>query len=127
MRRRKVSKHTSFNDEITDDPALYYFEVSINKDGYWTNSHVKLKLGDLTDRLAVLFPSFDFCFLFGQSSGHCKVRQDGLLINSMNISFGVKATLIRDRIIKDIGEFPGLINIDNLQKINYSDDDEGPF
>jgi len=36
-----------------------------------------IQLEDLVDCLAVLFPLFDFVFLFDQSSGHTKNKKMG--------------------------------------------------
>ena len=62
---------------LTDDPLLSYFRAGVNKDGYWTCSHAKLKIKDAIDCLKFLYPSFDYTFLFDQSSGRCKICKDG--------------------------------------------------
>ena len=42
--------------DITDDPTLRFFEAGVNKEGYWTNSHVKIQLKDVMDCLSVVLP-----------------------------------------------------------------------
>ena len=50
---------TELKSDIKDDPALRYSEAGVNKDGYWTNSHFKIQVKDLTDCLKVLYCNFD--------------------------------------------------------------------
>ena len=123
----KLILNTEFKCDIKDDPALRYFEAGVNKDGYWTNSHVKIQIEDLTDCLRVLFPTFDFTFLFDQSSGHCKVRVDGLIVSNMNVSYGGCAANMRDTLIKDVGIYNHSINIGDTQKMTFREEDYGPF
>ena len=59
--------------DITDDPLLRYFHAGMNREGYWNNSHMKVQLEGGFDLLEYLFPSFDFVFLFDQSSEHTKL------------------------------------------------------
>ena len=73
--------------DIFDDPLLRYFNAGANKDGYWTSSHAKLQLEDCVEFLVVLFPNYDFLFLYNQSSRHTKMHDDGILASNMNISY----------------------------------------
>ena len=114
-------------EALTDDPSLRYFEAGVNRQGYWTNSHCKLQLEDLNDCLRVIYPSFDFAILFDQSSGHCKVRDDGLVANKMNVKYGGRVRNMRDSKIKDIGEFNGTLKAGDIQNMNFKEGDEGPF
>ena len=69
----------------------------------------------MIDCLNILYPSFDFPFLFNQSSGHVKVREDGLLITNMNLSFGgISSSNMRDTQIEDISEFPSALDIGSV-------------
>ena len=74
--------------DLTNDPTLRYFKAGVNKDVYWNSSYAKKKLEDVLDFLVVIFSQFDFKLLCDQSSGHCKVREDGLVMNNMNVSDG---------------------------------------
>ncbi len=56
---------------------------------------MKLQLEDVVDCLRVAFPDFDFLFLFDQSSGHTKKRDDGLSTQNMNVEFGGKVSEMR--------------------------------
>ena len=81
-----------------------FFSPVLTVEGYWTNSHVKLQLEDLVDCLHVIFSTFDFVIMFDQSSDHCKVRTDGLLVSNMNVTYGGNVNTMRDTIIKEVGE-----------------------
>ena len=99
----------------------------MNKDGYWNSSHIKIQLEDIIYCLLVLFPDFDYKCLFDQSSGHCKVRGDGLVVNNMNSNYGGKASIMRDTIINKIGEYSSLLTAGDKQCMNYMTNDIGPF
>ena len=55
---------------------------------------MKLQLEDVFDVLVEVFPEFDFLFLFDQSSGHTKMRVDGL--NTKN------ARIIRPQVVEQM-------------------------
>ena len=78
------------NTDIIDYPPLRYFKSGIQKQGYWNNSQTKLRFEDVIDCLIYLFPQFDFVFLFYQSSGHTKMRGDGLQASNLNVIMGVQ-------------------------------------
>ena len=82
-----VNSNSNKND-LTDDPLLRYFKVGVNNQGYWTSCHAKLQLEDVVDCLTHIYPDFDFLFLYDQSSGHTKMREDSLIASNMNVSYG---------------------------------------
>jgi hypothetical protein len=84
-----------FDNDLVDSPFLKSFRYGKNHEGYWTNRHMKLQLEDVVDCLRVAFPDFDFLFLFDQSSGHTKKRDDGLSTQNMNVEFGGKVSEMR--------------------------------
>ena len=83
----------------------------MNQDGYWNSNDMKVQLEDCVDILAYLFPQFDFVFLFNQSSGHTKLRSDGLHIGSMNVSYDGATTLMYDTIVKELRPYQAALNI----------------
>ena len=87
---------------IPDDPLLRHFKCDIHRDGYLNSSYTKLQIEDVLDIITLIFPQFDFMFLFDQSSGHMKCREDGLIVNKMNSSYGGAATKIHDTVVKEI-------------------------
>jgi hypothetical protein len=85
-----------FDNDLVGSPFLKSFRrYAKNHEGYWTNRHMKLQLEDVGNCLCVAFPDFDFLFLFDQSSGHTKKRDDGLPTQNMNVEFGGKVSEMR--------------------------------
>ena len=77
--------------------------------------------------MTYLFPTFDFVFLFDQSSGHTKLTSDGLHVGSMNVSYGGATTSMHDTVINEVGPYESLLDIGQKQLMNFSESDEGPF
>ena len=92
--------------DIVDDPSLRYFHAGINNEGYWNSAHAKIQLEDVTDCIRQLYPGLDIAYLYDQSSGHTKIRADGLSVNQMNVAPGGAVPLMRSTIIPDIGPYP---------------------
>ena len=69
-------------------PFLVVFEYGEKREGYWNYAHMVLQFEDAVDVLQVLYPTFDFVFLFDHSAGHSKQQIDGLNQLYMNKCFG---------------------------------------
>ena len=65
--------------------------------------------------------------MLDQSSGHCKVREDGLVVSKMNVNYGGKASNMRDTTIHEVGEFGAQLTVGDRQSMNFSESDRGPF
>ena len=113
--------------DLTDDPSRLFFETGANRQGYWSNSRTKLQLEDVFDCLSVLYPEFDFIVLFDQSSGHCKLRDDGLNAHKMNVSYGGRVPKMHSTIVKEIGNYTSLLTIGDTQAMVFQENDDGPF
>jgi hypothetical protein len=65
---------------------------------------------DCIDVMMVLYPSYDYLFLFDHSCGHDKQRDDGLNVENMSKSYGGKQCMIRPILIKEetgcLGTYP---------------------
>jgi hypothetical protein len=59
--RKKDLKASPFNCE---------FEYGANKEGYWTYNHLYVQFEECLNFLTVLYPEFDYVFLFDHSCGH---------------------------------------------------------
>jgi len=118
---------SEYKGEIVFDPLLRYFKCGMNKDGYWNSSNTKIQFEDAQDVLAVLFPKYGFTHLLDQSSGDMKHRENGLLVSNMNSSFGGAATIMRDTVVNEVGPVKGTLNIDDVQHMQISPHDSGPF
>ena len=90
-----------------------------------------LQLEDCVDIVKILYPQYDFFFLFDPLWGNDKQREDGLNVNVMAKSFDGKQRILRIRKIKThlgfLGEHPRILNPGDTQKMVFSDDNTGPF
>ena len=136
--RRNGEKYTSKEDALlinrtelkqplVDDPLLIFFSSGANKDGYWTSFHAKIQLEDAVDFLSIIFPEYDFTFMYDQSSGHTKMRSDGLLAGNMNLSYGGAVIKMRNTKIMELGPYDSILNIGDAQNMHFSPHDNGPF
>ena len=94
-----LNKKKGYKAALTSSPFLKYFEFGINNEGYWTYSHLVLQLEDCIDCVQVLYPNYDFVFLFDHSSGHAKKRKDGLDALTMKKLFGGQQSHMHTSII----------------------------
>ena len=62
----------SMKPPLLSSPFLAYFEYGANNDGYWGYNNMVLQFEDVVDVVKVLYPNFEFVFLFDHSSGHKK-------------------------------------------------------
>jgi hypothetical protein len=60
-----------------------------------------LQLEDCLVVLQVLFPTFDFVFLFDHSNGHDCMQPRGLNISKISKNYGGKQPIMRDITIND--------------------------
>ncbi len=81
--------------------------------------------------MKVLAPQFDYLFLFDQSCGHDKQREDRLNIENMTKSFGWKQAYLCDYLIKEgdgyLGPYPKLLKSGDVQSIVFKETDAGTF
>ena len=60
------------------------------------HSGVIIQLEDVINCLFILFPNFDYLFLYDQLSGHTKVREDGLVVDNINVTYEGAVSAIRE-------------------------------
>ena len=116
---------------LTESPFIRKFQYGINNDGYWNYSTMVLQLEDVVDCLHVLYGDrFEFIFFFDHSSGHDRLRPDGLNSNGLNKYYGGGQQKMRKSNIKDktyLGPFPSQLSIGDTQSFQFEATDEGPF
>jgi hypothetical protein len=116
---------------ITDNSAfMKFFEIGLEKDGYWNYQQMAIQTEDVVDCLQGLYPEHDFCLLFDQSSGHSKKRSDGLNVVGMNLNWGGSQRTMRETVLEDqgcLGQFESRYNVGDTQQLNFAENDEGPF
>jgi hypothetical protein len=95
---------------LQSSPFVVKSEYEANAEGYWT--YMVLQFEDCVDMVKVLYPEYDYMFLFDHSCGHDRKRTDGLCVNSMRKGFGGgKQTFMRNSKIESeeyLGQFGGL-------------------
>ena len=75
----------------------------------------------------MIFPSFEFVFLFDQSSGHTKKRNDGLVASRLNVSYGGGSPTMHDTVVEDFGMFPSILSLGDTQQLSFQESDIGAF
>ena len=102
-----------------EDPLLKFFCYCNNHNGYWSRNHMKLQLEDVFDALAVVYPQFNFVFLFFQLSGHTKKKVDRLSISRMEVGWGGKAPYIHATRVPSVGEFSPTLAVGDMQAMSF--------
>ena len=74
-----------------------------------------------------MFPQFDYIFLFDQSSGLTKMREDGLNVSNMNVTCGGSTLKMHDTVITEVGPHVRLFDVGETQRMYFTNDDDGPF
>jgi hypothetical protein len=105
---------------LQSSPFVVKFEYGANAEGYWTYDHMVLQFEDCVYVVKVLYPEYDYMFLFDHSCGHDRKRPDGLCVNSMRKGFGGKQTDMRDSKMESeeyLGQFGGLLSVGASQRM----------
>jgi hypothetical protein len=75
---------SSARQPFENSPFVVEFEYGANSEGYWTYDHMILQFGDCIDVVKVLYPEYEYIFLFNHSCSHDRKRPDGLCVNSIH-------------------------------------------
>jgi len=84
----------------------------------------------VVDCCSVLFPNFDFVFLFDQSSGHGKRQKDGLCARLLKRKWGGATPPMHASRIVDascLGPYPKTLSVRDEQSMMFTETDQGPF
>ena len=95
--------------------------------GFWNYDQMALQVEDVYDVVSVKFPQYDFLLLLDQSSGRGRMREGSLNENLMSSRFGGKQGTLRNSEIKEIGPYQSILNVGDIQHMNFRDGDRGPF
>jgi hypothetical protein len=116
---------------LTKSPFVKEFEYGANSDGYWTYQHMVLQLEDCRDIVKVLYPQYDFLFLFDHSCGHDRQREDGLNVENMCKGYGGAQKKLRDTTIQQqdgyLGPHSPKLRQGDVQSMIFNPGDNGPF
>ncbi|KAI2492116.1 hypothetical protein MHU86_22452 [Fragilaria crotonensis] len=90
-----------------------------------------IQFEDCVDCLKVIYPQFDFAFLFDHSQGHAKKLANGLDAYSMNRGYGGAQPKMRESIIKAEDAYLGMhartLDVGSTQSFVFKPGDVGPF
>lgn len=119
--------------KLTDSPFVQEFEYGASSKGYWTYESMVLQLEDCVDVLKMLYPEFQFLFLFDHSCGHDKAREDALNARNMNTMFGGSVPKMHDTVLREANGYLGLfehdkkLHVGDTQRMVFAASDVGPF
>lgn len=77
--------------------------------------------------LVILYPDFDFTFLFDHDLGHTNIRVDGLYVADVNISYGGSVYSMHITMVAEVGSFKRFFAVGYMQHMVFKDSYEGPF
>ena len=123
---------TKMKPPLTSTPFVRELEYGKNRDGYWNYDRMLLQFEDIIDVLKVIYPDFNFIFLFDHSNGHNRMQPNSLNVNKISIRYGGKQPHMRDAVIDDpslLGPFHTsdyALQLGSTQKMQYTTEDEGP-
>ena len=118
--------------ELKELPFIkYLFIGAANNEGFWNSSH-EPALEDVVNCLMVLYPEFEFVFLFDHSQGHARKRHGALNAQQMSQNYGGTQPIMRDTtIMNTIGylgsHLPCLLDVGQVQSLVYKAEDIGPW
>jgi hypothetical protein len=105
--------------------------IGVNNEGYWNSYHMSLQFEDVVDCLQVLYPDFDFVFMFDHSQGHACKREHALSAQQMSKSYKGSQPRMRDTTIMAeqgfLGPHSPTLHVGNTQSLVFSVDDSGPW
>jgi hypothetical protein len=116
---------------LTESPFVKYLFIGSNNEGYWNSYHMSLQFEDVVDCLQVLYPDYDFVFLFHHSQGHARKRNGALSALHMSRTFGGAQPIMRDTTIIQADGYLGThspkLNVGDTQTLVFKPDDIGPW
>jgi hypothetical protein len=117
--------------DLKESPFVVSFELGANNEGYWTYNHMSVQFEDCVDCIKVLYPQFDFVFMFDHSQGHAKKLTNGLDAYSMNRGYGGAQPRMRESKIKEhdgyLGMYQHTLSVGDIQSFTFQPGDFGPF
>ncbi len=116
---------------LTDSPLVKYLYIGANNKGYWNSFHMSMQFEDVVDCLQVLYPEFDFVFLFNHSQGHGRKRDGALSAMHISRTYGGAQPIMRDSIIIQtegfLGPYLPKLKCGDTQSMVFKPEDIGPW
>jgi hypothetical protein len=116
---------------LTESPFVKYLYIGANNEGYWNSFHMSLQFEDVVDCVQVLYPEYDFVFLFDHSQGHARKRNGALSAIHMSRTYGGAQPIMRDTTILQsegyLGAHSSKLNVGDTQSLVFASTDTGPW
>ena len=93
---------------LQESPFVVSVKLGANNKGYWTYNHMSIQFEDCVDCIKVIYPQFDFVFMFDHSQGHAKKLTNGLDAYTMNRGYGGAQPRMRESTIKEHNGYLGM-------------------
>ena len=125
--------------ELDTEPTIRLFEYgnSESKQGYWSYEHMVVQLEDIIDMFHCAYGrKYDYLFMFDHSCGHDRMRENGLHVGNMNVSYGGGQKNLHNSKMIDktyLGEFQypnhqcPQLKVGDTQCFSFTEDDIGPY
>ena len=75
----------------------------------------------------IIYLNFDFIFLYDQSSGHTKIREDSLIPSNINVVYSGAVSTMYNTTIHEISPHTPTFHVGYEQQMNFEETGEGPF
>ena len=123
---------TTEKPELKELPFIKYLFIGANNEGFWNSYHMSLQFEDVVNRLMVLYPEYEFVFLFDHSQGHARKQHGALNAQQMSRNYGGTQPIMRDTtIMNTIGylgtHLPCMLDVGQVQSLVYKAEDIGPW
>jgi hypothetical protein len=116
--------------ELTESPFVKYLYIGANNEGFWILYHTSLQYANVVDCLLVLYPEFEFVFLFDHSQGHARKQHGARNALKMPRNYGGTQPIMRDTtIMNTIGylgpHLPCLLDVGQVHSFVFKAADIG--
>jgi hypothetical protein len=116
---------------LTESPFVKYLYIGAHNEGFWNSYHMALQFEDVVDCLTVLYPEFEFIFLFDHSQGHARKQNGALNALHMSKNYGGAQPVMRDTTIMSdtgyLGPHSPALKVGDTQSLIFKDEDSGPW
>ena len=123
-------KNTAQKSNLTKSPFVYTFDYGANHEGYWNYDNMVIQLEDVVDCLCALYQDqHHYIFFFDHSSGHDRLRPDGLNAKEVSKYYGGGRKLRNTKILDAtyLGPNNPMLHVGDTQLMTFVEGDIGPF
>ena len=95
---------------LESSPGVRFLDYGKNKEGYWDAAMMETQVSDIMDVFEHLYPNHQLLLKIDWSSGHSKMKEDGLHADNMNAKYGGKQSKLRPSVLTEgcVGTAPAV-------------------